>query len=650
MATTDERREELSHRLLGMLAAEAPLERFEGEIEGRDADSIALLGAALRVRLTLTDLRRREQELVALNETAEDLASLRDVEQVLRAIVRRGRQLLGSELAYITLVDEKTHTTYMRTVEGNVTEGFAHLRLPLGAGLGGLVAELATPVATPNCQTDGRLRHPDGHRAALTDEGLVAVLGVPLKRGGRVAGVLYAADRYQRTFSSHDIALLSCLATHAAIAIDNARMFEETRQSLHALAEAGQQASRRGEALERIAAVRERLLRAVLEGADLPEVADLLADALTASVMIVDVAGRVLASAHVDRDALARDVHYRGTITEDGPNVLELRDALARTVRAGRIQTLEGCGENIRWLAPIPAGRSSAGAVMVGRIEALDDAERSILENAALVIGLMVAGERAVAAAEERVRAELLNDLLLAPDRHPEHLRRRSQLLGVELDRPHAVAVACVDGESPGQALRTLARETGGLAGEHLGRSVLILADMAPVAAGELFASRLHSVTGHAVTVGVAGPAAGARGLAQAYEEADRCLKCAQTLDQRGIVSAERLGMFGLLLAPHARPDVDRFVDATIGPLLAWDAEHSRDLLGTLEGLYANSGNVTRAAAALFVHVNTLYQRIDRIRALLGVDPQDPHEGLGIQLALRLHRLRRDPPDGVLGG
>ena len=113
-------------RLLGLLAEEAPLEDFhavladsaltsdhDGSSELRDA-----LRSALTVRSLLANRRRREQELSALYETAGDLSSLRDLEAVLQAIVRRARQLLDTDTAYLMLHDEARHLTYMRVTNG----------------------------------------------------------------------------------------------------------------------------------------------------------------------------------------------------------------------------------------------------------------------------------------------------------------------------------------------------------------------------------------------------------------------------------------------------------------------------------------------------------------------------------------------------
>ena len=102
---------------------------------------------ALGVREQLEAHRRREAELAALFQTASDLAALTSVDEVLAAIVRRARALLGRDIAYLCLNDDERGDTYMRVTDGSVSAEFQAVRLPLGAGLGGLVAQQGVPIA-----------------------------------------------------------------------------------------------------------------------------------------------------------------------------------------------------------------------------------------------------------------------------------------------------------------------------------------------------------------------------------------------------------------------------------------------------------------------------------------------------------------------
>ncbi len=187
--------------LLGRDASAVEFERpvVEARAAGLPAHDIETLERAKRVALALREQleahRRREAELAALFQTASDLAALTSVDEVLAAIVRRARALLGRDIAYLCLNDDDRGDTYMRVTDGSVSAEFQAVRLPLGAGLGGLVAQQGVPIASADYFRDERFPHTTTIDSAVRAEGLVSILGVPLKRGSQVIGVLFAADR-----------------------------------------------------------------------------------------------------------------------------------------------------------------------------------------------------------------------------------------------------------------------------------------------------------------------------------------------------------------------------------------------------------------------------------------------------------------------
>src|SRR5690606_38997656 len=274
---------------LELLAREAPTIEFEGPVlEARtagarpavveDLERARIL--ALRVRALLDRRRRREAELSALFDTASDLAQLHDLDSVLEAIVRRARKLLDTDVAYMTLVDEERGDNYMRVTDGSVSARFQAVRLPMGTGLGGLVARDGTPYASDNYSADLRFQHASEIDSAVAEEGLIAILGVPMRLGSRIVGVLFAANRTARPFAREDVALLSSLAAHAAVAIDNARLLEETRAALAELSAANKVSREHAEAVERAAQAHDRMAELVLRGGDVGDLAESVADLL----------------------------------------------------------------------------------------------------------------------------------------------------------------------------------------------------------------------------------------------------------------------------------------------------------------------------------------------------------------------------------
>jgi sugar diacid utilization regulator len=627
-------------RFLELLAREAAAVEFDGPLiearaAGLSADRLAELERArvlaLRVRALLERRRRREVELSGLYDTAGDLAGLRDLDAVLRAIARRARHLLGADVAYMTLNDAGAGDTYMRVTDGSVSARFQRLRLPMGAGLGGLVAQTGTPYVTADYAADDRFRHTEEIDSGVGEEGLVAILGVPLRLGPTVIGVLYAANRSARPFAREEVSLLGSLAAHAAVAIDTARLLGETRTALEELSAANATIRAHSASVERAAAAHDRMASLVLRGGGVEDVAAAVTEVLGGAVLALDAHGRPLARL--------------GAI--DDPDRAELDEAVAASRVEGRSVRRGGL-----WYAAVVAGTEDLGALVLRAQDELVDADQRILERAALVTALLLLFRRTVAEAEGRVRGELLDDLVSRPVGDPEGLRVRAARLGVDLDAPYALVAVGDDAFAGTGAGRqrvlswavSYASTRRGLAAARQGRVLLMLPGTDAGAAARAVARDLSRVTGRPVTAGAGGPSTGPASFAAVAREADRCLVALSALGRAGQgASTAELGFVGLLLGAVGAAgdrDVTRFLTDALGPVLDYDVRRGTALVATLEAYFGSGGSLARAAELLHVHVNTVSQRLDRVGRLLGADWQRPERALEVQLALRLHRLR----------
>jgi sugar diacid utilization regulator len=623
---------------LELLAREAPAVEFEAPLlaaRAAGADPVALeeleatKQAALRVRALLERRRRREAELAALFETASDLAGLRELDAVLEAIVRRARQLLGTDIAYMTLEDRERGDTAMRVTDGSVSARFRRVRLPMGAGLGGLVAQTSMPYATADYFADSRFRHLSDIDVAVREEGLVAILGVPMRLGGRVIGVLFAANRSARPFAHEEVALLGSLAGLAAVAIDSARLLAETRTALDELGVANERWQARSRVVERAAEAHDRMTTLVVTGGGVEEVAAVVTDVLGGALAVFDADGRRLAA-----------VGETGLFDGGPPGVT------AGTGRAAR--------QGDWWVVPITAGAEPLGtlayraAPATASHEADADGDVRILERAALVTALLLLFRRSVADAESRVRGDLLDDLLIRPTDDLEPLRARARLLGVALpapDVPHVLVVASHGGDPQraGFWASTLASARHGLAAGRRGEVVLLLPGEEAGPLGRQVAADLGAALGTPVTAGAAGPLTDPAALPDGYARADRCARALVSLGRAGSgAAAEDLGFVGLLLGDdvhEAHGYVHGYVRQVLGPVLDYDTRRGTALVPTLRAYFTAGGSLAKAAAELHVHVNTVSQRLDRIGRLLGRDWQQPERALEIQLALRIDKL-----------
>ncbi|MGY1638578.1 helix-turn-helix domain-containing protein [Geodermatophilus sp. SYSU D00742] len=640
--------------LLHLLAEEAPAEAFDRLSRNlldatvpadRDA-ALTALARAGRVRELLAHRKHREKETQALYETARDLASLRDGEQVLEAILQRTRQLLGTDAAYLALVDPDTGEAYMRLTLGTVTTPIQSVRQRPGQGIGGRIISTGRPFATANYQQDRSLERDPSVADAVVEDGIVGIIGAPLRVGGDVVGALFGANRYERSFAPSEIALLSSLADHAAIVIENVRLFERAERTAEELRTANAQLRVQGQALERGTSAHGQLMRTVLRRADLAELIEAIGGILEGAVALVDPNGQVVAS----------------TRPGDGLSVGDLSATAGveptATARPGAAHRLDGPADDgaERWAVPVQAGPDSFGHLVFAAGKPLLEADVRILERSAQTAALLLLMERQAAVAEQHVRGEVIADLLAEREpRWDSFTRRAKRASGIDFDVPHSVLVLTAAGVSRRRLLRAAADYAAtrrGLASEHAGKVVLLLPGVDAATAGRTVKPQLDRMTGGQVTCGVAGPAASAAAVRELYRSADRCHRLLLALGREGqAAGVEDLGVIGLVLSGTSREQLEQVLAETLGPIVRYDEQHGTPLVETLTVFFSAGQNPRAAARSLRVHPNTVYQRLERVDAVLGHRAwREPAGALTMQMALQLHRVVEQVPIEVLVG
>jgi len=153
----------------------------------------------------------------------------------------------------------------------------------------------------------------------------------------------------------------------------------------------------------------------------------------------------------------------------------------------------------------------------------------------------------------------------------------------------------------------------------------------------------VEQATGYAIiTVAAGSPAEDVDGLAKAITQAREVAAIARRLGtRRQALLARDLGIYRLLSHFGNEPELTDFLREQIGPLLDHDATHSSELVQTLDTFLQHGLAKTETATALGIRRQTLYNRLDRINAVLGHDALTGHESrTALGLALHAWRLR----------
>jgi len=615
-------------------------------------DDAARQGA--KVRDLLGQHRRRERELQALFETARDLSSLRDSDDVLEAIVLRVRQLFGADSGYLALVDDASGEAFMRVTSGTLTTAIRNVRLRPGHGIGGSIIQSGQPYATSNYLADETIHHQPDVDEAVRRDGVSAIVGVPMRLGDNVIGALFVADRHEQSYGVGEMALLSSLADQASIVIENSRLFELQQRATRDLEEVNEQLHEHGRNLERVAAAHERLMPLALRRADSSQLCAIVGDIIGGEVVLVDAdRASICAGQTEELDWVRATLPLLGNEDSGGPPSDETADCPGVAVVASRSN--DG---DVVWRVPVRAGEEAFGFLLARVSGDLTEPDVRTLERAAQTAALLQLMERQVGLIEQQVRGELLDDLLA--DREPDwdaFERRASRADLLDFERSHIVVVLAPAG--PDRSRRHLLRishewaaREGGLAAEHAGFVVMLVPATEPDRVIVAVQGEISRHAGFKITAGVAGPASSAHEVRTLFREAHRCHRLLVALGRPGeAAGVPQLGSIGLILEGTSRPLVKRLLEEKLGKLVHYDRETNALLVETLESYFQHGQNPRSAASSLHVHPNTVYQRLERIDQVLGSEEwRSPVGALEMQLALQFHQLLGQIPLDELVG
>ena len=186
------------------------------------ADTDALAGRLNEQQIELKRLR-------ALAETSALINSSLGLDEVLSKVIDTVLALTGAERGYIVLRDEASGEMTFRVARNLDKEAIEQGSFIVSRSVVNNVAATGAPVVTTNAQSDPRF----SHQESVVSYSLRSILCVPLKVKDTVTGVVYADNRIRSgLFGESELAMLFGFANQAAVAIENARLFERVRATL----------------------------------------------------------------------------------------------------------------------------------------------------------------------------------------------------------------------------------------------------------------------------------------------------------------------------------------------------------------------------------------------------------------------------------
>jgi HD-GYP domain-containing protein (c-di-GMP phosphodiesterase class II) len=168
------------------------------------------------------DLNRRLQKLTSILDVAKAMSAERDLDVLLPLILYEASKVVEADRCSLFILDRERNELWSKVAQGSKNE----IRLPVGSGIAGQVAQTGTLINIPDAYADERFNRTFDVSSGYHTQ---TILCVPMcDAGGEVTGVIQALNkRGGRSFDAEDEELLLALGAQAAGAIENALLHEE---------------------------------------------------------------------------------------------------------------------------------------------------------------------------------------------------------------------------------------------------------------------------------------------------------------------------------------------------------------------------------------------------------------------------------------
>lgn len=638
----------IARGLIDLLHRAAPAEDFARLLarvealppgQADKADLVETVRMAMAVHNRIEVLQQREQGMVALMESAQDLAEQLEQGKLLDAMVARTRRLLGADMAWLSELDEARNVFQALASEGGLTRSSVAMSICNDRGVASVVMATRMPFSTPDYLHDTRFNHDPRFDDIFRAEGICALVGVPLIWQDEVIGLLFAADRYPRVHTTQNISILRALAAHGALALRNARDFKRIQLALDRADEARSELERHVRGVQAAADAHEEITLLLARGASLGTLCQAVASLLGGRLLVLDEAHQVISQGVAEGYAGTGAQRYQ----PHGEHSAELSRALRQARLSGRsAQAYEADGEICR-VMPVIGGDDALGALVLFHQTPLEEVAERTFERSSSVIGIVLLSQERQEASSHRDMSALMRALVSPRQDELSALRDRAERFGLDLGQPLSLTMIELSGPSAGfvsRRLLQLPQSQHCLIDDIDGTVVVLCGSSRAADVRQALAQWMRREVGGAYRGVLSRPMASPAELPSVFATIRRSMGVLRRLGvQEQIVGQNELALYSTLFETHDASSLEQFLEASIGPLIEHDRKRHTALAATLLCFFDCNQNARTTAQRLGIHVNTVRQRLSTIEGLLGHLGQ-ASRALEIHVAVRLWSLR----------
>ncbi len=588
------------------------------------------------IRQVLKDNALSERGLNFLIDTTHDLSSTLSLQDLLRTIVVRARNLVGADVAWVTILDNESGIFRVVTADGHLSPDTAVMTSRIDNGAVSLVMNSKSFFETQDYLGRSKVPARAAPRPHLPDRKDQDAGGISrFVWENKVHGLLFVANRYARKLSGPETSLLGAFAQHAGVAMRNANAFamlsealDEAQRNRIALIEHIQR-------VEASAAAHDELTDLLASGAEIRKFLEKMSSRIGGAVLLYDDEFKI----HDEFVSRAYNSVLADELRAGRIDLALLINANAQSRHTGRsVIMLERENEQCRTIA-LHSGDGRRDSLVICHLGELDAIEIRNLERSAVALSIAMLWNERRETEKLIASSTLLRHLVLVTPPDPSTISAARERLGLRADQPVQLALITVSGiDRVAQTSRV--RECAA------GLSVLVdLFDDAYLALGPITATQalLQSLSKgrNAWTAGgiLSEPF---NELAQAADHFSRVnnalqvLRKMKTLDR--FVNQREVNIFAKLFEANDAARIAAYADYVLSAIAVRAPRQKNELKRTLLVYFDAQHNIKRTAEALGLHINTVRQRLDALREITG-GWDDPVKALEMHVALRLSAI-----------
>jgi GAF domain-containing protein len=635
--------------------------------------------AELRAALATSS---EENEL--LNEVISTIGSTLKLEEILRHLVDIIVRAISCHAAFIYLYNKDKDRLVLASTSERYQHHVGKIEMALGEGITGWVALTHKPVLLKDeTMEDPRFRYfPE-----LEEEKFQSTMTVPIiGKEENLIGVITMQTVAPYEFTHHHQTFVSNTAALVASAIENAQLYENTQRklriltSLSVLSQTISSGLYLDDMLRSLATLTVQIMEADHCVIMLMEQAHARLTVRASSPNLNDRALN-FQSIDVDRQVWEKlhevhEVSYNDT-TKSLPTD-------ASTHMLERLNPLKDGQSKALISAPLIAGAEHLGLIncYFNKPRRSTPEDHTLLSTIANQVSLAIKNSHLVdLLAKKNLVKGFFDELLHGTYESEDSLRQRANFLGCDLAKPHLVALielTQVEDEYVEHTGTAPENVTSPTEDEHLvfymRLSTMLRRRISDTFPGSLIyenenlltcmiclskdptASRsktwlrdvgrqMRSEQHVRLSIGVGNPCHTISDYRRGFAEANEALQMGQTLNREGgVTHFNDLGVYRYLYKIAKMDDLRDMYQDQVAGIAHYDHRKGTELLDTLETYLECAGNLTRTSNRLFVHRNTLIQRLERLQSLCEIDLQERSNWLTLQVAIKVYKLRSNAP------